>query len=247
MHYNKKIPLGQEQIQLMIKSFEDGEYEYLENFKEHPTVTQNGRSATIWNHIHTQLVKNFSLPGYKTGVISRGIWDLIYIFDEGTKYLYTFMRGDNFINLYKGDMQDRIFHYSHILGRLNGQLLDTYEPEYQQMSFGNGIIIDDETDTKLESLLQAMISSIDEAIDRYAMVLVDCKHGMVKHIECVIPIAYMNPIYREDWSKYIRAEYVTDVYHVEETVPDDNEVLLFETNLDINLSFCDNNKQKEVK
>lgn len=248
MHYSKKIPLGQEKIQLIIKSFEDGEYEYLENFKEHPTVTQNGRGAAIWNNIHTQLVKNFSMPGYKTGIISRGPWDLIYIFDEDTKYLYTFMREDNFINLHKGDMQERLFHYSNILSKLNGQLLDTYEPEYQQMSFGNVITIDDDTDTKLESLLQVLVSSIDEKIDRYAIVLVDCKHGLVKHIECVIPIAYMNPVYREDWSKYIRAEYVTDSYHVEETMPDDNEVILFETNSDINLSFRDDNEeQKKVK
>ena len=248
MHYNKKIPLGQEKIQLIIKSFEDGEYEYFECFKEHPTVTHNGRGATIWNHIHTQLVKNFSMPGYKTGIISRGIWDLIYIFDEDTKYLYTFMREVNFVNLHTGDMQDRLFHYSNILSKLNGQLLDTYEPEYQQMRFVDVITRDDDTDTKLELLLQILVDSIDEKIERYAIVLVDCKHGMVKHIECVIPIAYMNPVYREDWSKYIRAEYVTDSYHVEETKPDDNEVILFETNSDINLSFReDNEEQKKVK
>lgn len=158
------------------------------------------------------------------------------------------MREVNFVNLHTGDMQDRLFHYSNILSKLNGQLLDTYEPEYQQMSFVDVITIDDDTDTKLELLLQILVDSIDEKIERYAIVLVDCKHGMVKHIECVIPIAYMNPVYREDWSKYIRAEYVTDSYHVEETKPDDNEVILFETNSDINLSFReDNEEQKKVK
>ena len=248
MNYNKKIPLGQEKIQLIIKSFEDGEYEYLENFKEHPTVTQNGRGAAIWNNIHTQLVKNFSMPGYKTGIISRGPWDLIYIFDEGTKYLYTFMREDNFINLHRGNMEDRLFHYSNILSRLNGQLLGTYEPKYQQMSLGDVITIDEDTDAKLESLLQAMVSSIDEKIDRYAIVLVDCKHGMVEQIECVIPIAYMDPMYREDWSEYRKAEYVAESYHVEETMPDDSGVMPFGTNSDINLSFRDDNgRQKKVK
>ena len=46
MDYNKKIPLEQEKIQLIIKSFEDGEFEYIENFKEHPTVTQNGKGVS---------------------------------------------------------------------------------------------------------------------------------------------------------------------------------------------------------
>ena len=71
MDYNKKIPLEQEKIQLIIKSFEDGEFEYRENYKEHPTVTQNGRGAAIWNNIHTQIVHNFSIHGFKTGKISR--------------------------------------------------------------------------------------------------------------------------------------------------------------------------------
>lgn len=113
------------------------------------------------------------------------------------------------------------------------------------MSFGNVITIYDDTDTKRESLLQVLVSSIDEKIDRYAIVLVDCKHGMAKHIECVIPTAYMNPVYREDWGKYIMAEYVTDSYHVEETMSDDNEVILFETNSDINLSFRDDNEEQK--
>lgn len=248
MHYNKKIPLGQEQIQLIIKSFEDGEYEYLENYKEHPTVTQNGKGAAIWNNIHTQLVKNFSMQGYKTGIISRGPWNLIYVFDENTKYLYTFMRENNFVNIHKGNVEDKLFHYSNILSRLNGQLLGIYEPEYQQMSFINEIIIDDDTDTKLESILQTMISTINEKIERYAIVLVDCMHGEVKQIECVIPIAYMNPMYREDWSAFIKAEYATERYHVEETMPNDNGAMMFETNSDINLSFRDDNeKQKKVK
>ena len=44
---------------LFIKSFEDGEYMYYEKFREHPTVTQNGKGAAIWNEIHTQISNNF--------------------------------------------------------------------------------------------------------------------------------------------------------------------------------------------
>jgi hypothetical protein len=84
MNYNKKIPLEQEKIQLIIKSFEDGEFEYAENFKEHPTVTQNGRGAAIWNNIYTQIVKNFSTQGFKTGKIVRGPWQLIVSVSHST-------------------------------------------------------------------------------------------------------------------------------------------------------------------
>lgn len=247
MDYNKKIPLEQEKIQLIIKSFEDGEFEYIENFKEHPTVTQNGKGGAIWNNIHTQLVNNFSSPDFKTGIISRGPWDLIYVYDCNTKYLYTFMREQNYCNLHKGNMAKNLYHYSNILSRLNGELLETYEPQYRQMSFVNTLNIDSDVDAKLESALNKMVSAIDDEIERYALVLVECRRGIVSHIECLIPIAYMNPMYREDWSEYINAEYVTEEYHVEETLPDDDAVMLYSTNADVNLSLRDETMEKKAK
>ena len=247
MDYNKKIPLEQDKIQLIIKSFEDGEFEYTDNFKEHPTVTQNGRGAAIWNNIHTQLVKNFSIEGFKTGKISRGPWELVYVFDLKTKYLYTFMRNSNFNNIHKGKMEDKIYHYTNILSRLNGNLLGMCEPQNQQLSLFDSFVIDIDTDIKLESILQTIIGEINDDIERYALVLVDCKRGEVKGIECVIPIAYMNPMYREDWSEYINAEYSTENYNVKETLPDEAEAKLYEMNADINLSLrMDDSKGKKA-
>ena len=246
MNYNKKIPIEQENISLIIKSFEDGEFEYFENFKEHPTVTKNGRGGTIWNHIHTQLVNNFDKKGFKTGIIERGFWELVYLFDEKTKYLYTFMRSDNFSNLHNKKLSDKLFHYSNVLSRLNGNLLGTYTPENQQLSFFDEVTIDVETDSKLESLLKLMLSNIDDIVERYAIVLVACKHGEVKNIECVIPIAYMNPMYREDWSEFVSAEYDTTIYHVEETLPEEEEMAMYNTDSDIILSVrSDDNEEKK--
>lgn len=246
MDYNKKIPLEQDKIQLIIKSFEDGEFEYTETFKEHPTVTRNGRGASIWNNIHTQLVKNFSMPGFTTGKIGRGPWELVYLFDESTKYLYTFMRKKNFINLHKENKASkRLFHYTNVLSKLNGNLLGTYTPKYQQLSFIDAITIDDKTQTKLEALLQEMVSAIEGDIKRYAIVLVDCKQGIVKQIECIIPIAYMNPMYIEDWSEYINAEYAEYSYQVEETKPDSAAVMLYALNSDINLSIRENKPEEK--
>lgn len=246
MHYDKKIPLGQDKIQLIIKSFEDGEFEYTENFKEHPTVTQNGRGAAIWNNIHTQLVKNFSIEGFKTGKIARGPWELVYLFDEKSKYLYTFMRNSNFVNIHKAKVEDKVYHYTNILSRLNGSLLGTYKPQNQQLSLFDSFLVDSDTDAKLDYILQDMIGEISDDIERYALVLVDCNRGEVKNIECVIPIAYMDPMYREDWSEYINAEFSTESYHVEETLPDEIGAELYETNADINLSLrMDDSKEKK--
>lgn len=236
MYYNNKIPFEQDKIELVIKSFEDGEYLYIENYREHPTVTQNGKGAAIWNNIYTQLASNFKIPGYQTGKISRGFWDLLYLYDEETKYLYTFMREDNFKNLQSGRKRDKLFHYSNVLSRLNGELVGTYEIPYEQLSFLAEINVDEETDTRLETLVKDMTSSINGDIERYALVLVECKRGEVKGIECVIPIAYANPMYREDWSEYIKAEYEMPEYDVQETRPDDEAIILYTNNEDIDLS-----------
>lgn len=238
MNYNKKIPLEQEKIRLFIKSFEDGEYMYYEKFREHPTVTQNGKGASIWNEIHTQIANNFVSDEFQVGQISRGqLWDLVYLYDKRTKYLYTFMREKNFHNLHMGKMSDNLYHYSNVLSRLNSELLGTYEPPYKQLSFIDTVCIDDDIDAKLSASLESMISSVEGEVERYAIVLVNCVKGVVKEIECVIPLAYAEPMYVEDWSEYIEAEYDTVNYDVEETVPHAEEIILYENNEDIDLSI----------
>ena len=244
-NYTKKIPLEQECIQLIIKAFEDGEHDYVENFREHPTVTRNGRGAAIWNNINTHLVKLFSNERFKSDKISRGPWELIYIFDTKTKYLYTFMRDANFINLHKGGADNHLFHYSNVLSRINSQLLGLYVPQYQQLSLVNKISIDAETDVRLEELLKQMVYSIEEKIERYAIVLVDSKQCTVNKIQCVIPVAYCEPMYCEDWSEFINPEYALVEYFVEETMPNAEESALYELNLDINLSVRSNEGKED--
>lgn len=237
MYYNKKIPLEQDKVHCIIKAFEDGEYMYYEKFHEHPTVTQNGKGAAIWNEIHTQISNNFVSDDFQIGQISRGLWDLVYLYDKRTKYLYTFMRDENFKNLHKGRMSDKLYHYSNVLSRLNSELLGTYEPQYKQLSFIDMVCIDDEIDTKLSALLESMINSVDGEIERYAIVLVDCVKGVVKEIKCVVPLAYAEPMYVENWSEYIKAEYDITSYEVEETVPSVEEIVLYTNNEDIDLSI----------
>lgn len=247
MNYNKKIPIEQEKIRLFIKSFEDGEYMYYEKFREHPTVTQNGKGAAIWNEIHTQISNNFVSDEFQVGKISRGIWDLVYLYDKRTKYLYTFMREKNFYNLHMGKMSDKLYHYSNVLSRLNSGLLGTYEPPYKQLSFIDTVCIDDNIDTKLGSLLESMISSVDGEVERYAIVLVNCVKSVVKEIECVIPLAYAEPIYVENWSEYLEAEYDIENYDVEETVPHAEEIILYDNDEDIDLSIIEDEEDENVE
>lgn len=237
MNYNKKIPLEQDKIRLLIKSFEDGEFVYDEKFREHPTITRNGKGAAIWNEIHTQISQNFVSNDYQIGQISRGLWSLVYLYDRKTKYLYTFMRDENFRNLHKKGIDDQLFHYSNVMSRLNAELLGIYEPPYKQLSFVQSVNLDDEIDTKLAALLETMISTVEGDIERYAIVLVNTIRGTVKEIKCVIPIACADPIYVEDWSEYISAEYNTDDYEVAETIPNTDEIILYQNDEDIDLSI----------
>ena len=81
-----------------------------------------------------------------------------------------------------------------------------------------------------------MTSLINGNIERYALILVECIRGEVTGIECVSPSAYTNPMYREDWSEDIKAEYEMPEYDVQETRPDDEAIILYTNNEDIDLS-----------
>lgn len=246
MNYNKKVPLEQDKIRLLIKSFEDGEFIYYEKFREHPTITQNGKGAAIWNEIHTQISQNFVSEDYQIGHISRGLWTLVYLYDRRTKYLYTFMRDENFRSLHKKGVEDQLFHYSNVMSRLNAELLGIYEPPYKQLSFIPSVNLDEEIDTKLSALLETMIGKVEGDIERYAIVLVNTLRGNVKEIKCVIPLACADPIYVEDWSEYISAEYSTDDYEVEVIIPSSDEIVLYQSDEDIDLSII-SEEQEQTK
>jgi len=231
MKYNTKIPIKQEDIRLIIKSFEDGYYEYFELEKEHPTTTHNGRGASIWNHIFTQLEKYFKTDGYQVNKIQRGLWKVLYVYDELSHYIYTYMRYKNFFNLQNKKPENKLFHYCNVLSRLNGKLLGTYEPEYEQMSFGlEKTIIDEEAEQKLAELLNEMTHKIKGKIEMYALVLVDQEKGKVRDIECKIPVENLNSIYTESWKEFIGTDYDVDEYKNDfddiETL--DTEILLTE-------------------
>ncbi|MDF2586657.1 MAG: phiCD27 1 [Anaerocolumna sp.] len=229
MKYNTKIPIKQGDIRHIIQSFEDGYYEYFELEKEHPTTTHNGRGASIWNHIFTQLDKHFKTDGYQVNKIQRGLWEVLYVYDESSYYLYTYMRYKNFINLQNKEPENRLFHYCNVLSRINGKLLGTYEPENEQMSFGlEKTIIDEEADQKLTELLNEMIYSIKGKIETYALVLVNQEKGKVRDIECKIPIENLDSIYTESWNEFIGTDYDMDEYinEFEDIELQDTEILL---------------------
>lgn len=259
MKYNIPIPIKQEDIRFIIQSFEDGYYEYFEKEKEYPTVTHNGQGAAIWNHIFTQIEKHFKRDGYQVNKIKRGLWEVLYVYDESSKYLYTYMRYNNFFTVQNKKPSDKLFYYGNVLSRLNGKLKGTYEPEYEQMCcFGlNNSIVDEETDKKLQELLAAMISSINGEIELYAIVLVQQEKGKIKDIECKIPIENLNSIYTESWIEYIGTSYETDDYKFEivDTQPEDSEILIsakddkiipISTNIDIS-GKEDINKEEDRK
>lgn len=227
--YRTKIPLHQDDIKLIIKSFEDGEFEYFDVFREHPTTTSNGQGSTIWNHIFTQLEHNFTKKGFQVGKIRRGwLWELLYIYHEKSGYLYTFMRCQNYKALLRSSNETFQYHYCRILSRLNGKLLNTYQPEYEQLSIGGFSNINESDCQQLNEMLNEMIGKIDGKVERYALVLVNQSNGVVSDIECVIPIENRASLYRESWKEFIGAQYVTDDYGIEAFESDDSEILLFD-------------------
>lgn len=227
MNYTTKIPLEQENIRKIFKSFEDGEFEYFEKYKEHSTVTHNGRGADIWNHINDCLVRYFEEDRFQTFVIDRKFWHLIALYDKDTKYLYTFMRDKNYSRLSKKEKTDQLKHYVGLLSRLNGKLLKTYTPIYQQITWFEEDTVDEEFDVFLQEELNKIVQNIAGEVERYALVLVNQRNGRVKDADCIVPVENILPIYEESWKEHIVPEYQFGDEPVEENREDVSEIRLF--------------------
>lgn len=228
MKYNAPIPLQQAEKYLIIKSIQDGDYEDREIRKEHPTRTHNGRGASIWNHINTQIDKNFNNDKFLVGSIWRGGWELVYLYDRSTKYLYTLMRGKNYTGLKNKKLADTVNHYSNLLSVLNGELLNNYEKENEQYSFGLPQHFDYDTSDQVEKALNTIISSINGEILCYCLILFEQQNGIVNHIEVKIPVFGMSSVYTEDWSEFIKPQYYQEYEK-------DNNIELPETDIDISV------------
>ena len=237
MKYNKKIPIEDDTIKSIIKAIEDGENEYYDVYYENPTITQNGKGAAIWNYINTSLSHSLEGTRYKVGILSRGIWKLVYLYDEETKYLYTFMRKQNYDSIRKMGSENNLLHYSNLLSVLNGELLDTYEPEFKQMSWFKQPLVENITEEEFDYAFQGIIESIDENVERYAIVLFDLDHCHMRSVECIIPVENMNTLYTEDWSSHIQVEYEGTNYLDYEVRNDDNVQGLNNSEDDIDLSI----------
>lgn len=236
--YSKRIPISKEDIQLIIRSFEDGEFLFYDIEKEHPTVTHIGRGLSLWNYIFTELDKNFMKDGYQIGIIKRGLWEALYIYAEETKYLYTFMRYKNFINLQNKKPENKLFHYANVLSTLNESLKGVYQPEYEQISFIKELPLEPDTDKALKALLEEMVSKINGKIERYAIVAVEQKKGKIQDIQCIIPTRNLETMYSESWKEFINVHYEVETTVIEKPV---------EVYPEIKLAFKESNINLRVK
>lgn len=245
MRYSKKIPLQRDYIRLFVKSFEDGEFNYREISTEHQTVTHNGQGASIWNHIFTQISANFSnRDGFEVGIFKRGFWEALYLYDKNTKYLYTFMRYKNFVNLQNGNPENRWFHYCNAMSRLNGQLCGTYQVENEQLSFLPEVPLELADDEKLNQILNDIIRNVSGNIECYAIVLVEQKQGKVKDIQCVIPVEGLGVVYKESWTDDIEIEYSQDKVSESEFFTEETDILLFNQD-SVKLEYKEEKKEEK--
>lgn len=240
-YYSKRIPIKEQDIKRIIRAFEDGEYLYYEYEKEHPTKTHNGRGQAIWNYIFTELERNFLREGYQIGVIKRGLWEALYIYDENTAYLYTFMRYNNYISLQIKKPENKLFHYANVLSTLNDSLKGMYQPEYEQMSFIKELPLEEDTDEELKKLLNEMTSNLNGEVERYAIVTVEQKKGKIQNIQCIIPSYNFETMYSESWNEFINVHYEAETSIFEPMKEENTKINLMFKQSEINLEV----KEKE--
>ena len=200
----------------------------------------------LWDLIFTELDKNFKQVGYQVDTIKRGLWQALYIYDENSNYLYTFMRYKNFTNLQNKKPENKLFHYVNVLSKLNDNLKGMYKPEYEQISFFEELPLDEDTDIQLRKLLEEMLSKIKGEIERYAIVVVDQQKGKVQDIQCIIPTFNLETMYSESWNEFINVHYEYETSVIEPAAQENAEINLVFKEHPINLTLKEQKTQEKI-
>jgi hypothetical protein len=243
---NITIKLSEEDKMLFTESIRNGLDKFGDYKIEHPTVTRIGYTGTQWDYINTECSDALPKSKFDISVCSRGVWELILIYDKESKYLYTLMKDKRFEDLKKQLKKDKV-HYLEAITKLNVKF---WEESQEQGSFFADI--SEIKSEKIEKTIEQMLKDINEDIEAHILVTFTERQNELFSISASIVTPTLNIIYAEKWNEYIQPKYdivinnkiIEDLLNVEE---EDINLPLKEIEKlnNINIKLKKNEKNKE--
>lgn len=174
------------------------------DIKSQGLITHNSTPTRIWDHLNTNLCKNFNGMDIIAHKTKRGSWELVPVFEKETGFLYVLMRENRFKILKKESSKRKKAHYTEALAKtLNKDL----QAKYYQLALG------EDNDGKfndadyVRGIVQKIFEDLNipnNIVKRHALILFNDVNGMLSSLRCCIIDSNLNIVEDEIWNEYIK-------------------------------------------
>ncbi len=173
-----------------------------EDVRRNRLRTHNGNGGRIWDFLNTELCEGFNSPNCMAYISQRGPWEMVLVYEQESKRLFTFMREARFATIRKEAYKRRRMHYLDMLTRhLNKDLL---APVGQLSLFENGF--EDQND--LNELVGRLLRDLQRdgvIIERHVLILFESQNYQLTSIRAVMLDSNLDIVAEESWNNKIAA------------------------------------------
>ena len=149
-----------------------------------------------WDLIYRNLMNKFDKGNLKYSVTKRGMWTVLLLYDENSKFLFSFMRDSRFKDIKNRKNASRP-QYVQALINLNTELK---APEKQIRLFEEEPKF---TQTELERTLEELCANFEGSIDtknsRHVMVVFSDKYGSIDSLRAYLLDCDLDIVCEQDW------------------------------------------------
>lgn len=203
-----RIPLSTEHKQTVLEALSSAiRIEAQEIQTEFKLETFNSKHFLKWDLANRNVIRNISNDRFTCVKYKRGPWELIFLHDTETNYLYSLMRQKRFFQLQDRSKYDQL-HYIDALAALNNgtkpikgfQQLTLFEAE-------NEVWTD-----KAKALLSDMLGELQGIIRQFVLITFTADKDTVSSAFAYIPTPELQIAHEENWSEHIPFDYTAAVF-----------------------------------
>ncbi|WP_283610300.1 DUF5986 family protein [Faecalispora anaeroviscerum] len=167
--------------------------------------TKNSTPTRIWDILNTKLCNEMPKISCVADSTQRGSWQMVPVFSQEKRILFTFMRESRFEQLFKNLKKRKNPHYlDGLVNILNAKLLNN-----DQMTLYPIDLFDEDN---MKDIVQKILFDLKverEFIDHHALILFESHNFELISIRAVVIDKNMKIVYEENWNQYITADVST--------------------------------------
>lgn len=184
----------------IVHSIADAGEQTKEEIERANLKTGNGTPGRIWDFVNTNLCSRLDFVDCMAHTQKRGCWEMVFIYDPNTEYIYTVMREKRYSQLRAEIRKRKNMHYLDILARhVNADLTSPQgQLSFDAVEFQDGSKLKE----KFADLVQNFMGQ-ESVIKRYVLILFDESQFELHSVRAVTVDSNLNVVDEADWSEFI--------------------------------------------